>query len=336
MTRYRIFIIVLVALVNSCVANSSLQPEEVADRLILNGRLDASDTTHVVYAGLSMTNTIARLSEAEVRCAVNGAYLPSAEEMLTDEHDDHVTIQTGYRFSASISPGDKVRLELKYGGENVFAEATVPPCNAIIESVDKVDDDKNYTFTISLKDNSPEVDYYMLKLVHRAEVTVSHLFESGRIWQERRTSTKSIVPAHSNDPILDGAYLGSGKDVSDILGTGIENVYCAFSDRKFSDATCEISFSASKQTMHTISIGYDDYYHKVAIEADHWADISVYTISKEDYAYIMALNSLKAIGYDTSMLMEDAVVPSNVSGGEGFFAIYTPATISVSLGHVDY
>ena len=50
--------------------------------------------------------------------------------------------------------------------------------------------------------------------------------------------------------------------------------------------------------------------------------MSLCSISKEEYDYLSAISTLKVNDFDSSALMEDAVIPSNVNGGEGFVTAY--------------
>lgn len=306
----------------ACSKTVVFEPEQVEERLILNAQINASDQDHIAYAGISMTNTVASLPDAELKCFINGEHVSVAEEVTRKWAA--TMFQTAFTFPAGLKAGDILRLELSSGSKSVSAEVSVPQVGGVVESVDTSRSSGNMYFRIHLKDMSPEVNHYMIKLVHKAKV---------RIWKpsgvfEDRIVSSDVELSHDADPILDGVHLG-GESGDDVIGTGVKNVYCVFSDRKFSEGTATIEVYAPLAELLSLSmdtLNYD------LVESWHWAEVQLCSISKEEYSYIMAISSLKSFDYESSLLLEDPVIPSNVVGGEGFVTAFNVSSASLFIG----
>lgn len=126
---------------------------------------------------------------------------------------------------------------------------------------------------------------------------------------------------------LEGYY----KSMGNILGTGVPNIYCIFSDRKFENEAAVVNVSISKKEVFSTALDYEVYLENDIVKTTHWLDVSLGSISKEEYDYLSAISTLKVNDFDSSALMEDAVIPNNVNGGEGFVTAYveTVSTIEV-------
>lgn len=200
-----------------------------------------------------------------------------------------------------------------------------------IKKVDISESQDNLHTAIQVEDLSDERNYYMLRCTHRYDRDVT-IFMSENEYEHRvKHFSEPATLEHSDDPILDGAYLGSDNDAYDILGTGVPNIYCIFSDRKFTGSAATINVSMPKSRAYSTSLDYEVYLEHDIVETTHWLDFSICTISKEEYDYLSALSTLKVNDFDSAALMEDAIIPSNVSGEEGFISVVTCDWTSLSL-----
>ena len=317
MRRY-LFIILTLVFTSSCIRDVSYEPEMVEDRVILNAQICAEDAEHTVYVGVSKSNTVTSLHGAEIRCIVNGVF----SAMASEDERGWSKMQTPYTFKANLKPGDKVRLEMISDYGSAWCETVVPESGGRIRNVEVTDSKDDLNLSIQVEDTSPNRNYYMLRCVHRYERDVT-IFFSGKDSEHRiKHFSERVSLKHSDDPILDGAYLGSDKEAYDILGTGVPNIYCIFSDRKFENAAAVVNVSISKKEAFSTALDYEVYLENDIVKTTHWLDVSLCSISKEEYDYLSAISTLKVNDFDSSALMEDAVIPSNVNGGEGFVTAY--------------
>jgi hypothetical protein len=319
--------ILVVMAVISCMRKASYEPEEVEDHVILNAQLASGPGPHTIYAGVSMTKTVRHLSEARIACFVNGIHICDAVE---DDRGFSV-MQTPYRFSADLKAGDVLRLELSSRAGNVSAETDVPYLGGRINNVRTKSKGENMEFTIDVEDISDGQDYYMLTCTHRYERKLQILIAPGEYERREKSFSEGLTLSHSDDPVLDGAYLGSNNDAMDILGTGIPNVFCIMSDKRFTGSGASIRVSAPIEEVFSTSLDYEVYLEGDIVETSHWLDFNLSSITKAEYDYLAALSSLKANDFDPADLLEEAVVPSNVSGGEGFVTVVSENLYTVPV-----
>ena len=315
----KIFILYLLAVsaTISCIYDVSYEPKEVEDHIIINAQLQAGSGPHTIYAGVSKTKTVAHLSQAQIHCYVNGKYVCDAVE-----DEKHPNMQSPYTFQALLEPGDMLHIEVESEKGNVFSDAVVPYPNGKVHSIDYSEKGDDIGFTINIEDIGDGKDYYMLCCRHRYVRKVRIYISPNSYILREKSYSESIELAHTDDPILDGAYLGSANDERDILGTGIPNIYCIFSDERFTGTNASIKVSIPKEKALSTALDYEVYLDHDIVTTYHWLDFSICSISKEEYDYLAAINALKAFNFSSADLLEEApVVPSNVSGGEGFVSI---------------
>lgn len=75
---------------------------------------------------------------------------------------------------------------------------------------------------------------------------------------------------------------------------------------------------------------------------DHWVtsthpalQLSLMTLSLEEYSYLNALNAAGVWGFEGAFLTEPVTFPSNVEGGLGFVSIASASGISLALPELE-
>ncbi|MCF0172802.1 MAG: DUF4249 family protein [Bacteroidales bacterium] len=313
---------------SSCVRKVTYEPTEVQDRVIINAQLTSGPGPHTIYAGISKTKTVAKLRGARICCYVNGEYVCEA---VCDDTERN-TMQTPYVFDTELTPGDRLYLDVTSPIGDVYAETVVPSLNGRITTITAEDKGDEMEFAIEVEDFGVGSNFFMLSCQHRYDRKLIRYISAGNYSYREKNFSERITLSHRDDPILDGAYLGSVNNMNDMLGTGIPNVYCIFSDKKLKDSKGTINVSISKKVLYSTSLDYEVYLEQDYIKTQHWVDFSLSQITKEEFDYLAALSSLKAYNFDSSDLLEEAVVPSNVIGGEGFVSVFTEERKTLSVG----
>lgn len=99
--------------------------------LVMNAMLEQDDSLHYVYVCLSEGAGVTAVTEAEVRCSVNGGTPIAARNTTNPQESDYSSLRTSaYVFEARFSPGDELRLTAAYKGMEAVATVTAPTSEA--------------------------------------------------------------------------------------------------------------------------------------------------------------------------------------------------------------
>lgn len=318
MKRLLTYIVIASSLV-ACVREETFISEGVDEMIILNAQIDASQTTHYAYLGVSDASVVRRLEGAVLTCYVNDEVVSEAEEQ---ENKMGEKIQVLYKFEAELKPGDRVRLEAEADGAKVYAEVVVPDTTGRMVKVDTTTFGAEMHFNVTVRNEAEDRGFYRLRL--RMRSFVAYYYEGA--WSRWYESIGEKKLSHKNDPILD-ARLGS-SDGDEFFGFGIDsNHYCLFSDKRFSDRVARIDVSIPLQELNLVAT--DQYYDMLMIVQE--AQLAVLSMDREEYDYLSILNILLEDDYDIEGMLEPVSILSNVVGGTGFVGIFIPSTIEVRL-----
>lgn len=302
-----------------CTREIPYTPDNVDDMLILNAQVDASETHHTAYVGISKTTTITKLDDATVLCTVNGG---EASRGVLEKAPSGNSIQSRFSFDAELHPGDTLRLSAEGAGLSAYAEIVVPDTTGRLLAVDTMTVAKTLRFAAKIQDIDPERNFYRLRL--NAHSLLSYYADSSwSLWYER---IHEIPIIHNDNPILNARIGGSEGD--DFFGFGgNSNYYCIFTDLLFANATEEITFAVDSNLLYRTFA--DRPFEKLRIAPV--LVLSLVSMPWEEYHYLYTQNVLYDNDFDASERMEPITIPTNVIGGTGFVGVYYPSSITIQL-----
>jgi len=298
--------------------------------IVLNAMLRTDQTEHVVWLSESRCDGILQLSDAQLRCYVNGTLVAEAEET-----PEEITRVAGkYVFSAEIRPGDEVRLEASY--KKLKAQATaIAPVPALLAGVDTASlarspyyfsgkyDCPTLSCKLRLQDIPDQPNWFRIH-VHYDEMGLEdpfhQLYEHGINFDFNRDP---ILCDGNPQPLKIDAY----QELISALSR--ETAYCKFRDSEFADKTAEVEIQIRKTEF--------DYFKYVLFKPDGTSmtrvknlHIDFLSISKEEYDYLVQYEKANTDG-DFELYREPVHIPSNVEGGLGFFSIASPSTRTIRI-----
>jgi len=283
----------------------------------------------------SLESGVDSLKDATVTVTVNGK---SVGEVIRDG-DAYESQQGRYYFYGEISPGDVVKIDVSGEGMNAWAEVTAPSAPTITgvdtSTVLKYDNvyeemSDHWDIRAHLQDGKGETDYYRLKMEHSVSVTVSYDDEKmGHHKPDKDFDyTEDILYEPFSDPILTNGYAYSSSDniLSDLTPSNITRI---FSDEMFRDTegTVDMYFKKSLHSVHAEA--YEAEVRGVTFKDNNSISVRFEHISKDTYNYLQVINIGEVMGYETSPIVEPAVIPSNVQGGLGFVGIASVSVFTV-------
>jgi hypothetical protein len=319
MKKIRILLMIMSLSAVSCVEKITVDSKNQDTKLIVNAQMSASEKKHTIFIGSGEGYSVGAYNGASVTCTINGEKRIKAT--LKENEDSYSqNVLSEYVLNTEFQPGDSVRLDIgsKYG--DVYSAVRVPETSAEITGIDTTSKGYLFHLTVHIEEEEPAgLNYYRIRLRHRYEATGYD--DSGAV-VKRGSGSNFVSLDNDNDPILNGGQLGE-----DQLIDKAPNVYCVFNNRFFQDGKATIEVTARTESLYQLKVGGN---------ADHWAvknkaELSLLSISKEEYNYLSYLNSLQAADDDFSYFFEPMVLPNNVEGGLGFVSIASERTFSFQL-----
>lgn len=332
----------LCALLVSCYREIIIPVGDDDPVVVMNARLNTLDPVHEVVLSLSRKSRVRPLPGAEVSVFLNGEPAGTAVE----ERDP--SAETGYRgwaggtsycFTASIKPGDEVRLEARQGDFCVQATVTAPPA-VTIASVDTSQVRMSFMGNagdylqarVSFQD-LPGRSWY--RVSSRIRTECRYLDEAGHPIPGYQGSSESLGWMETGfDPIIsEGTGMTGGTDLGALLVA--ENSYACFADDAFADREClirplfypDIVRLTPYNSDYPVPEGAEevdwDELFKLGRHIRRTAAVRIHSIDFAYYHYLKALENLKAFGTEVSFLVEPTTLPSNVEGGLGFVSLET-------------
>ena len=305
----------------ACTTELDYISDRDSELIVLNASLRTDRTDHVVWLSKSRADGIVKLSDARLRCYINGKLVAEAEEEATNPTES----ASRYLFSAQIQPGDEVRLEASQGGLKASATA-VAPRPATLVGVDTVSiasspyfvgGNKTYPHLackLGLQDLPDQPNWFRL-FVHCVENPVDI---------PEYKNDRSIKFGFNRDPILNEGKLQLDDYSFALLSTLTyeQTTYCKFRDTEFADKTAEVEIHIDFTDIHSFISDHP------LMEENIYFDFL--TISKEEYDYLVQYEKANS-DPDLAMLHEPVHIPSNVEGGMGFFSVAAVSTRSIRI-----
>lgn len=324
MSKKILLLIISTIFLTFCTKEKLYVSEDQSEKIILNAQIYLSDTSHIVFSGISAVGTVMKLPDARIECYVNGKAVGNADFKL-----DTIgfSLQSKYKFNAKFKPGDVVRISVSREKETAYSEVTVPGVGGVISQVDTTSDGDNMIFTSKINDNSFGRNYYRLRLLH---YYTAWLFNDIGVPLGRVSGSVNVPLGNDKDPILNGNK--PGGDQEEYFTSTHPNKYCVFSDRLFNGNNCYVRVKASVDQLYSLSI--NEYYHSVITR--NYAVLSLVSITKEEYDYLNGLNTLEDTGYDSEDWLEQLTIENNVVGGLGFVSISSENRLSIRLKDLSF
>ena len=327
MKRNILLSVTLTLLACACSNEIDLGFDQEPDLMIMNALLNTNDKEHSVWLGLSHSEDVVNLEDAEVLCYINGADAVEAE-LVRPEYPSYYTLPySQYSFTADINPGDEVRLEASRG--NLHASATViAPQKAAVTAIDTVFVEKSPYFIsdekgegalacrLKLQDIPDQTNYYRLATIYSASCLGNHSL----------SLKYPIGFGYLKDPILKGRFTpdpNTDTDIALLFGAvGQPNSYCAFRDTEFADDIAEVEIHIHEQYYKLTDS------RNLEFPATCGLEFVLLTITQEEYDYISQVD--KCLNMKHMNALEEAVrIPSNVEGGLGFVSVASAATLTL-------
>ena len=336
------------AALTACINEMEIKNRNVGSYLVLNAMLDAEDRLHSVHLSYYDGSDIDLPEGAEVTMCVNGVPQDAAGY-------DNGKVSNIYHFVADLAPGDIVRIDAAYNGEQVYAEVEVPQRASIVSadtlrsakpSLEEIyfGSDRQVEFSLRLKDVPGEKNYYRLTMDSDFEMT-AHFYEyPDKMIYSRPDSiyheTQRLNFDIGSDKILLDDYLpeSSTYDPLEELFSSLNphNTMRIFTDERFTDSVGDVRFTVDSLSFVPYYQGMEFWrndppeyvsrcYSSYEADALPSAHIRLRSLSFDAYNYFRAMNSRQIFGFEMSLFTEPTTVPSNVVGGLGFVSVASSA-----------
>ena len=336
-------------------------------QITLLAQMNTSDTEHTIFLSMSYPDRVDSLPGAKVTCWVNGEEFVAEEQPVPMEEvynpgfyyetraAEPVVLQrrhqlfNEYVFSATLRPGDEVRVEASKGTLKAWAEVTVPqPATLVQVDTNRVVRTLNYSdfggtdyyeavymeMATKIRDRVGEDNYFVLSGSRLVEGEFRRFDESGAVDSVAyyRDESRELDYRTFHDTILEDGYsAGEGNSLLDEL-LATNQMHC-FSDKEFRDGEAVVRpyFDADYFTWREYS------YYWICPGTDEGDLHTVFslqlrTISRDFYNYLRAINNMETYGYDVTPIIEPTMLPSNVTGGFGLVSVAAVQTVTFDLG----
>ena len=120
-------LLMLAFLAAGCYKEILIPTEDKEPVLVMNAQMNNLEDTHTVSLSLSHLSKVEPFPGAQVKVYVNGSLAAEAVETA----EDYVRYRAAYKFKATFSPGDEVRLEATKDDFHASATVIVPPAVAV-------------------------------------------------------------------------------------------------------------------------------------------------------------------------------------------------------------
>ena len=357
----RLIIPVLLLLAGACTHNIDYDFSKVEPELMVLGWLDQSTSSQTVSVSLSEGGLIKSVEETTVTCYVNDKQVASVTA-IQEEKDDYSSFSPFYigysgkrselqlpvSFSASLKPGDKVRLTVDANHGTYQAstpEMTVPEPVEITKvdtdhvTVTHLDYSEDYLqIRADVPDRKGEDNWYCISVQEVSYGTYSFKDDGPALFV---TASRTAYIQDLDDPILLDGNLSQGDlNIFDFSGNG---EFSCFSDQLFQDGTAHLRMNISSWNDGEYSFrdlgkrfaetyGTDILNERAfdKVHAECRLEIRLSQCSQDAYYYLRTLRTVSSDGYDPR-IVEPVTVPSNIIGGIGFVDILNTAVARIGL-----
>lgn len=301
---------------------------------VLNAVWDACEQEHIVYLCGSGPYAVTDIGDnAQVFCYVNDALVAEADSTWQEPVQDKGFTLQAFRIRARIFAGDQVRLSVHLPEGDLLARATVPaPPSIRVDSVSVAGRDsspsffsyREYSLTLTLADPPGQENYYRLftPSVHsEAWMSKSCRKVEDRDWMYG-------LPIDTGDPIFQNSPTQFPKELGEelpFLSTQTDNFTHVFTDALFPGDRHAFLFSMDQERYKT---------YTYASRVKYLVRFRLGTLNRETYQYMVATNAAATAKLDP--LSEPVIMPENVEGGMGFFALQHSIVQDVILEDARY
>ncbi len=357
----RLIIPVLLLLAGACTDIIDYDFSKVEPELMVLGWLDQSTSFQTVCVSLSEGGLIKSVEDATVICYVNDKQVASvtAIQEEKDVYSSHSPFEIAYSgkraelqlpvsFSASLKPGDKVRLTVDANHGTYQAstpELTVPDPVEITNvatshvTVAHLDYSEDYLqIRADVPDRKGEDNWYCVSIREVSHGTYLFKDDGPNLFV---SANKTAYIQDLDDPILlDGNLSQSNLNIFDFSGNG---EFACFSDQMFRDGTAHLRMNIlsrhngedsfrllGKRLAETYGTDILDGRVFDKVIASCQLQIRLSQCSQDAYYYLRTLRTISSDGYDPR-IVEPVTVPSNIIGGIGFVDIVNTAVACIDL-----
>ena len=332
--KHPFFYSLYLTLTISCTTSLTYDISEKPVVPVLNAVWDACEQEHIVYLCGSGPYAVTGLGkDAQVYCYVNDILVAEADSTWQEPVQDKGFTLQAYRIRARLSTGDQVCLSVHLPDRDLFAKATVPPPPSIrVDSVSVAGRDsspaffsyREYGFTLTLTDSPGQDNYYRLftPSVHsEAWMSKSCRKVEDRDWMYG-------LPIDTGDPVFQNSPTQFPKEISEelpFLSSRVDNFTHVFTDALFQGEKYSFPFSMDQERFKTYSY---------ANQVKYLVHFRLGALNRETYQYMLASNAAATAKLDP--LSEPIIMPENVEGGIGFFALQHSITQDILLEDARY
>lgn len=319
----------------------------------------AADSEHVICLAASDAYSVSEIKDtAEISCFVNGKLAAKADSVWREKSRDG-TVAQYYRIRLSLHSADSVALKVSLPGHSLEASAIVPPVPKI-----RIDTTltgaqgggvpyRQYDLDCTVEDIPDQPSYYRL---YTPTVTTGFWLQIAEVKTGQRFWP--VGPEiDGSDPVFKNVSFYFPEVLSrdmTFIHSGLSNRTNIFPDDSFEDSHHTFTFQFDQNLFCFPRVDKDFFsLENIDFESSEWCrnrpeewlqdhydwflrsydwmkfrvDVRVASLSREEYMYLIAYNAAKIASVDP--LSEPVVLPSNVTGGLGFFAIENVAGSSI-------
>ena len=297
MRRY-IFLLIMLLPVVSC--SQMIVPEPAgADRILcLNARLYTADTLHTVSACYGCRTGVEPAPGTVVVCFVNGVRV---DEAVADSLGDAP-------LHAHISPGDTVCITAEAPLAPSVSAKTVAPLPPVIGHAVIALIDGSHQVCLQVADNSPEEDYFVVKLY---EDVLIYNQDGGEVVLHERTGAQ--VRGEQGRVFSDHAFAGAAKTMNISCDSNrYSYLYKPYGSYDYEVSEKQRFALETSMRLRLCSLCAEDYWTSFLLSGDSWDGFE---------------NPLDQIG-------SAMVYPCNVDGGAGLVAVRSCAEVVLPYAEV--
>jgi hypothetical protein len=297
MRRY-IFLLIMLLPVVSC--SQMIVPEPAgADRILcLNARLYTADTLHTVSACYGCRTGVEPAPGTVVVCFVNGLRV---DEAVADSLGDA-------QLRARIEPGDIVCVTADAPLAPSVSAKTVAPLPPVIGHAGIGLIEGYQQVRLQVADNSPEEDYFVVKLY---EDNVVYNQDGGEVVLQERSP--SLVRGEQGHVFSDHAFAGAAKTMNISCDSNrYSYLYKPYGSYDYEVSEKQRFALETSMRLRLCSLCAEDYWTSFLLSGDSWDGFE---------------NPLDQIG-------SAMVYPCNVDGGAGLVAVRSCAEVVLPYAEV--
>ena len=330
----------------SCETPVFIEPIGPEKEILLQACLQTIDQQHTVLAAYALHDQIIPAQDLTLNCFVNGE-LVAVGSGRTDRDNQY----TSYQFTATIQPGDSVRIEAIGPQQRAVARVKAPKALPVVPqvTVERVtvydtegDAISRIRFHIPVQDIPNERNWYRINTYSR-NVEQVYITEENRDeymtgykepgWNSLFDGTEFIELSNTKDAVLNP----DGREGDSFRPDYLANQHHFFTDELFEDKQNEfILDGVSREYVRRVSGIYSGYQYRNTITAI----FDIQCMPHEDFmrSRLLEMRDFNVTGMPIvdNLFSEDMILPENVEGGIGLVSIRTVTRAEVVFGPYGY